>query len=289
MKYELNPIDIELKIQAHKDDFDFISLLRLLNRIGYTSSSIRFKSYNSLVSQKGLIRKIQFKKKPEKIVVIILNLGLLGPQTPLPSYFQKMIDSGTMDVNAFFQFINFFDHPLIEDFLHHTIPERNQKLFPDWEKMKINYLKMLDLKSVSTVYWFLALDFPELELRVDKIAKKREITTTPFILGSAILGDTSTFGDKTVISVQGLKVTFFADEELNNQNVPWPREIKTRLKDRAFPIFSLAGMDITVLLVIKFQNTWARLQSNSYLGYDKIQGGKTQLRVIKIYNGYLAN
>ena len=289
MKDNFNPIPIESKIQACKDKFDFISLLRLLNHIGYTTSRIRFKSYNSLVSQKGLIRKIQFKKTTEKTVVITLNLGLLGPQSPLPSYFQKMIDAGRMDVNAFFQFINFFDHPLIEDFLQYAIPERNKKLFPDWEKMKLNYIKMLDLKSVGTVYWFLSLYFPELELRVDKIAKKREITTTPFILGNAILGDTSTFGDKTIILAEGIKVTFFADEELNNQNVPWPQEIRRRLKEEVFPIFSSAGMDIKVMLVIKFQNTWARLQPDSYLGYDKIQGGRNQLRVIKVYTGYLAS
>jgi len=279
--------EIESKIQADKDKFDFISLLRLLNHIGYSNSRIRFRSYNSLVSQKGLIRKIEFKKKTEKRVVITLNFGLLGPQTPIPSYFQKMIDSGIMDVNAFFQFINFFDHPLIEDFLQYAIPERNIKLFPDWEKMKLNYINMLDLKSVTTVYWFLSLYFPELELRVDKMANKREITTTPFILGNAILGDTSTFGDKTIIYAEGIKVTFFSEEEVNNQNVSWPMEIKKRLKHRVFPIFSLVGMDIKVMLVIKFQNTWAKLQPNSYLGYDKIQGGRNQLRVIKVYNGYL--
>ncbi len=289
MKDKIKPIDIESKIQTSKDDFDFISLLRLLNHIGYTNSRIRFKSYNSLVSQNGLIRKIQFKKQPEKTVVITLNLGLLGPQTPLPSYFQKMIDTGTMDVNAFFQFVNFFDHPLIEDFLQYAMPERNKKLFPDWEKMKLNYIKMLDLKSVSTVYWFLSLYFPELELRIDKITNKREITTTPFVLGSAILGDTSTFGDKTLIHAEGIKVTFFADEELNTQNVPWTKEIKNRLKTKVLPILSLAGMDINVMLVIKYQNTWARLEPNSYLGYDKIQGGINQLRVIKIYTGHLAS
>jgi hypothetical protein len=288
MRNKINPIDIESKIQANKNKFDFISLLRLLNHIGYTNSRIRFKSHNSLVSQTGLIRKIQFKKKTEKVVVITLNLGLLGPQSPLPSYFQKMIDTGIIDVTQFFQFINFFDHPLIENFLQYVIPERNTKLFPNWEKMKLNYIKMLDLKSVGTVYWFLSLYFPELELRVDKISNKRQITTTPFILGTAILGDTSTFGDRTLIHTEGIKVTFFAEEELNNRNIPWPKEIKKRLRVSVFPIFSLAGMDIQVMLVIKFQNTWARLQPNSYLGYDKIRGGINQLRVIKIYNGYLA-
>ena len=196
---------------------------------------------------------------------------------------------GTMDVGQFFQFINFFDHPLIENFIQSAIPERNTKLFPDWERTKRNFIKMLDLKSVSTVHWFLSLYFPELSLRVDKIANKRKITTRPFILGRAILGDTSTFGSGTTISTQGLKVTFFIEDESIHQNIPWPKEIKNRLKEWVFPVFSTVGMDIQVILIIKYQSSWAKLQSDSYLGYDKIRGGKNPLRVIRIYNGYLSS
>ncbi len=289
MHFRETPMDIELKIQSKKDEFDFISLWRLLNYLGYANNRIRFKSYNSLVSQNSLIRKLSFDGQDEKKVVITLNLGLLGPQTPLPSYFQKMIDDGTMDVGQFFQFINFFDHPLIENFIQSAIPERNTKLFPDWERTKRNFIKMLDLKSVSTVHWFLSLYFPELSLRVDKIANKRKITTRPFILGRAILGDTSTFGSGTTISTQGLKVTFFIEDESIHQNIPWPKEIKNRLKEWVFPVFSTVGMDIQVILIIKYQSSWAKLQSDSYLGYDKIRGGKNPLRVIRIYNGYLSS
>ena len=94
MHFRETPMDIELKIQSKKDEFDFISLWRLLNYLGYANNRIRFKSYNSLVSQNSLIRKLSFDGQDEKKVVITLNLGLLGPQTPLPSYFQKMIDDG---------------------------------------------------------------------------------------------------------------------------------------------------------------------------------------------------
>ena len=289
MPFKDKHMDIELKIQAEKDKFDFISLLRLLNHLGYTDKQIRFKSYNSLASQNGLIRKLEFDTQAEKKVVITLNLGLLGPQTPLPSYFQKRIDDGTMDVGNFFQFINFFDHPLIGNFIMGAMPERNTKLFPDWENTKLNFIKMLDLKSVSTVHWFLSLYFPELSLRVDKITNKRKISTKPFILGHAILGDTSTFGASTTIFTQGLKVTFFVEDESIHQGIPWPKEIKKRLKAFVFPALSTVGMDIQVILVIKYQRSWAKLQPDSYLGYDNIRGGKNPLRVIRIYNGYLSS
>ena len=288
MPFKEKPRDIEVKIQSNKDKFDFISLLRLLNYLGYTDNQVRFKSYNSLVSQSGLIRKLQFDVQAEKKVVITLNLGLLGPQTPLPGYFQKMVDDGTMDVGQFFQFINFFDHPLIENFILGAMPERNTKLFSDWEKTKLNLIKTLDLKSVSTLHWFLSLYFPELSLRVDKVRQKRKIRTKPFILGHAILGDTSTFGSTTTIFTHGLKITFFVEDQSIHQGIPWPKEIKKRLKEWVFPVLSTVDMDLQVILVIKYQRSWAKLQSDSYLGYDKIRGGKNPLRVIRIYNGYLS-
>ncbi|MEH0021078.1 MAG: hypothetical protein V6Z89_15600 [Desulfobacter sp.] len=278
---------LEAKIRSKTGRFDLISLLRLLRHIGYENHEIRFKSYNSQVSQKGLIQDIRFRKWPEEIVVLTLNLGLLSPQTPLPSYFQKTIDLGMIDVNAFYLFINFFDHPITENLIKSVTPESNTKLFPDWERTKLNFIKMLDLKCVSTLYWFLSLFFPELELRVDKTRNRRNIVTNPFVLGSAVLGDTATFGAQAKIVTQSVRVTFFADEERTNRDVPWPREIRKRLERHIFPVLSTVGMDIQVLLVIKYQHTWAKLEQNSYLGYDKIQGGKNPLRMIKIFYGRL--
>lgn len=278
---------IEAEINAKRHKFDFWSLLRLLKLIGYETRQIRFRSYNTLVSQAGLIRRIRFRKAPKKTVEITLNMGLLSPQSPLPSYFQKMIDTGMMDLDAFFQFINFFDHPLISQFLQAVHPVSDPSLIKDWERTKLDYIKILDLKSPTTLYWFVSLFFPELELRVDKTESSREIFTNPFVLGSAILGDTATFGAKTNIIVQGVKITFFSEEERNNRGAPWPKEIRNRLEKYIFPTLSAVGMDIQIVLVIKYQRAWAKLERGSYLGYDKIRGGTNQLRTIKIFFGHL--
>ena len=278
---------IESRIRAKTNRFDLVSLIRLLRHIGYQDNQIRFKSYNSQVSQKGLIHDIMFRKWPEEIVVLTLNLGLLAPQTPLPSYFQKIIDKRMIDVNTFYQFINFFDHPIAENLIKSVMPENNTKLFPDWERTKLNFVKMMDLKSINTLYWFIALYFPELELRVDKTKNRRDIVTNPFVLGKAVLGDTATFGAQTKIVTQGVRITFFAEEERTNKDVPWPKEIRQRLEKYIFPVLSTVGVDVQILLVIKYQYAWAKLEQNSYLGYDKIQGGKNQLRMIKIFYGHL--
>ncbi|WP_035240868.1 type VI secretion system baseplate subunit TssG [Desulfobacter vibrioformis] len=280
-------IAVENRIRKNVGRFDLVSLIRLLRHIGYDNRQIRFKSYNSQLSQKSLIQSVRFRKWPEKIAELTLNMGLLSPQAPLPSYFQKIIDKGMIDVNAFYQFINFFDHPLAASFVTSVMPEENTRLFPDWGSTKLSYIKMLDLKSVNTLHWFLSLYFPELELRVDKTRNPRQIETNPFILGRAVIGDTATFGDRTTIVAQGVRITLFAQEERTGKDLPWPREIRDRLETHVFPVLAAVGMDVEVVLVIKDQQTWARLERNSYLGYDKVQGGSNPLRRIKIFNGHL--
>ncbi|HCY86360.1 MAG TPA: hypothetical protein DHV36_14590 [Desulfobacteraceae bacterium] len=278
---------LEARIRENATRFDLISLIRLLRHIGYEDHQIRFKSYNTQLSQKSLIQEIKFRKWPGEIAELTLNLGLLAPQTPLPSYFQKIIDKGMIDVNAFYLFLNFFDQPLTEELVKSVMPEENTKLFPDWDQTRMNFIKMLDLKSVNSLHWFVSLFFPELTLRVDKISSRRDIATNPFVLGRAVLGDTATFGARTNIATRGVRITLFSEEERTNKDVPWPKEIRRRLETHVFPVLSTVGVDIQVVLVIRFQETWAKLEQNSYLGYDKIQGGDNPVRMIRIFSGHL--
>jgi hypothetical protein len=46
-------------------------------------------------------------------------------------------------------------------------------------------------------------------------------------------------------------------------------------------------MDLEIVLVIRAQKTWAKLDSESYLGYDKIRGGEEDYRRITIFSGRL--
>jgi hypothetical protein len=46
-------------------------------------------------------------------------------------------------------------------------------------------------------------------------------------------------------------------------------------------------MDLEIILVIRTQKTWAKLKSDSYLGYDKIRGGEESYRRIRIFTGRL--
>jgi hypothetical protein len=287
-----NPCDaseIEAKVSRRIHDFDMISLLRLLFFLGYSPEEITFKSYNSQSSQAGLIREIRFQQEPLKNVTIVLNMGLLSAQSTLPSYFQKNIDKGFMDLQSFYLFIGYFDHSLIYEFFKSVYPELNLNRLVDLDKLKASYIQMLDLRSCVTLNWLLKLVFPELEVSISKCTLPKTVTMKPLKLGNTALGENAVFGNKTKISISGRKVTLFCDDELTPMGEPWPREIKKRLKNDIFPIFNNIGVGLTVTLVIKSQKQWVKLHPDSYLGYDKIRGGGDPFKQISIFKGYVGS
>lgn len=277
----------ERKIAKKIYDFDLISLLQLLQFIGYFPEEVHFRSHLSTSSQPSLIHGIEFQSEPARSVLITLNLGLLSAQSPLPSYFLKKLDAGYINTSSFVDFIGYFDHFLIKNYLLNIYPEMNKWLFPDYELTKRRFLELLDLKSCTTLHWLFELVFPELGVSVEKAALGRQLRSAPIRLGKTILGTDAIFGEKASVPVYGRRITFFSEFETTDPGQPWPKEIKQRLDDLVFPILRSVGMDLEVILVIRTQKTWAKLDSESYLGYDKIRGGKEHYRRITIFTGKL--
>lgn len=279
--------NLEIKIKKRIHEFDPISLVRILEYMGYSQEDIRFKSNFSSASQKALIEDIEYYKSPEKQVIIIFNFGLLSAQSLLPSYFFKQVDSNNIDPQAFIDFIGFFDHHLIRNYLLNLYPEINKSLISDWEQTKSRYLRMLDFKSCSTLHFLFQLVFPELEVNAEKRILKRLLETTFPRLGSSRLGDDAVFGKEITIPVPGVCVTLTAEDELTYTGQPWAKETGLRLDSLVFPLLRQVGIDIEIILVIRSQKSWAKLHEGSYLGYDKIRGGDLQYRRIKIFRGHL--
>lgn len=275
--------ELEIKISQRIHEFDLISLIRLLKFIGYQDEEIRFKSNVSISSQPTLIHGIEFRnEQPSRRVIIIVNLGLLSAQNPLPNYFLKKMDDRMIDTQAFVDFIGYFDHCLIKNYLLNIYPEINANLFRDWELTKLRYLQMLDLKSRSVLHWLFQLVFPELSVCVKKVVLQRKIKTASIQLGKTVIGSEAVFGKKTSVPVYGKRITLHSERELTDFGEPWPKEIKKRINDLIFPIIESVGIDMEIILIIRSQTTWAKLHRESYLGYDKIQGGKESYRQIRI-------
>jgi len=276
---------LETKIAKKIHSFDPVSLLHLLDFLGYRPEEILFKSHMSTSSQSSLIQGIEFHQEPVRQVIISVNLGLLSAQSPLPSYFLKKMDKGSIDTLCFIDFIEYFDHFLILNYLINLYPELNTKIHADWELTKRRYLLMLDFKSCSTLHWLFQLAYPELEVRVEKAMLQRVLQTNRICLGETILGTDAMFGEEKAVPIYGRQITLFSEDELTDSGEPWPREIKKRLDDLVFPILSSVGIDLEIVLTIRAQKSWVKLSCESYLGYDNMQGGKASYRRIRIFRG----
>jgi hypothetical protein len=270
------------RVRAHVWRFDLASLLALLHSKGYRWDELRFSSHASTRSQGSLIENIEIDDEPRQ-VRITLNLGLLGAQSPLPSYFWKELDAGTVDATAFMHFVGFFDHLVIARHVLATHPELDAQLFPDEQRARGEEVQLLNLRSSATLHWLFAQVFPELDVRVEPITKQRLLGVGALCLGSAVLGE-GTFGSRAPVTEPGRRVTLHSDDERAGSGRPWPIEVRARLAENVLPLLHHLGLALEVFLVIREQQSWARLTRGSHLGYDQLRGGAhTPLR-IKLYD-----
>ena len=154
--------ETEAQISERIHDFDIISLIRVLMSIGYSREEITFRSHNSICSQPALIQRIEFRRDPVREAIITLNMGLLNAQSPLPSYFKKKTENEEISERSFVDFIGYFDHHLIHDYIGNIYPEINSAFFPNWELAKRRYLQILNLKALGTMHWLFQVTFPEI-------------------------------------------------------------------------------------------------------------------------------
>lgn len=277
----------ETRISRNIHAFDPVSLIHLLRSAGYGLDEIFFKGQMGTASQPCLIQGIEFQPDPFRRVTISLHLGLLGPQSPLPSYFLQKLDEGMLDAGAFADFIGFFDHPILRQFVLSSYPELNGAFFPDWEQAKRDRLRMLDLKSRGSLHWLCRLVFPELEVQVEKAVMSRSVETGHIILGKAALGGDCVFGKRASVPVYGKRITFFAFEERTAQREPWPKAIRRRFEASMLPLLHSMGLAVEIFLVIRAQTSWAKLHGESYLGYDMLRGAQAQARRVLVFSGQI--
>ncbi len=283
----MNKIEDKIKLTIKK--FDIICLLQVLFAAGYSIDNIIFRSNDSVCSQSSLIEDIKFYKNPVPWVEIFLNIGLLSAQSPLPSYFRKKVDRELDRPEEFKDFIGYFDHFLIKNYIFNIYPEINSIYYPSWEKTKRRYLHLLDLNACHTLYWLFQNLFPELSIKVKKTQLKHKIATNPVALGKTVLGKDSVIGNETKVPLNARVVILYSDSETTDKGIAWPKEILSRFREIIIPILKPVGVAIELILIIKSQKRWARLNRETYLGYDKIKGGSLEYRRIKIFHGTVSS
>ena len=277
---------IEAKIVKYIWRFDPISLLILLNFLGYELDEILFCSHYTSSSQSRLVEAIEFQNHPRK-VIITLNLGLLGGQSLLPDYFFRLVENGTLDKDKFMEFIGYLDDRILRRFLFAIYPEFDEVTYQSWEERKRIAVRTLRLNSSITLHWLFQLVFPELQVRVSKCSMQKTFDLGSPILGKTHLGFQSILGKIKQVPILGKRITLITDEDKFN-NDPWPQEIQHRFEKLICPLFRSGDLHIEIWLIIRTQSTWLSLKQNSYLGYENIEGGSEfQYRRIRIFSGHL--
>lgn len=272
------------RIKQKIKSFDICALLKLLKDLGYSNDDIYFQSNCDLSSYSSLCEDIFFSESSPK-VSIILNIGLLSSNSPLPNFFRKKMDSGSVNSFLFTRFLSFFDHHAIKSLLAMSMPDINDIFFSSWREMQGHYLKLLDLNSTSTLWHLFRLCFPELIVEVVKFPRVFKQNTFSIMLGSTRLGVESFLGKKIEQTIPSFKFTLISEDTHTELKIPWPQEIKRRLKSLVFAIFQRTDIHFRVTFILKNNKEIAQLSRSCLLGYSTI-GESQQFLKILLFSGF---
>lgn len=278
----------EAKITRQVRRFDLKPLLELLAHKGYERDDILFESTNES-SSSSLVEAIEFRKRPVRYVLITLNIGLLGDNTLLPSYFFQVMEKSPHP-ERFFDFIRFFDHRLIENYLRAIYPEEDKGAYRDWLQVQRSFFKMLGLGSVSTLQWLGKLYFPDLRATVTRRAFANTTASYAFRTGQSMLDGTGIIGRVYESDAAGFVLDLFAEEEIDPRGQAWPNVVRGRLNERVLPLLNPHRVPLLVRLHVLFHASWVKVddrrkEAHGYLGYERIRGEAEEGHTLVIYRG----
>lgn len=272
------------RIVERARDFDIGPLLKLLAKEGFSRNELLFESNPEQVASGTLVERVTFFGDPPATVMVTVNIGLLGPDPLVPSYFLELAEQAR-EPEALFDFLRFFDHRLIESALEALHPETDPRLYSDWDRTKGFYLRMIGLGSTSTLQWLFQLYFPELQVRVTRQPFRSASTIHALRTGESRLDGTAVLGRVYESSAAGLKVELAAEEETDALGRAWPHLVRARLGERLLPLLAPFRLPVLVSLMVLVHQSWSRLTPEGYLGYERVRGEAESGHRIVIYEG----
>lgn len=275
------------KVQSRIREFDLNSLVRTLEGIGVKRKEIYFESNPQNTSPKSLCESIVFSHETPKVRVV-LNMGLLGGNSPMPSYFQKLMDEEEIDPDRFLRYVGFFNHLLIQEHLRLTLPERNKALFENWRETHFHYLSLLGFESISTLWLLVKSAFPELIVSITKNPRMMRLSSATLVLGRDGLGHHSFIGERMEQTLSSFRVTITTEDELSERGTPWPIEVNQRLSDWLFPTLRKTDIHLSIVLLIKHKVGHMQLDASHYLGFDRIGQTHAPFQLL-LFHGYVKN
>ncbi|WP_257447002.1 hypothetical protein [Archangium lipolyticum] len=274
---------LERRIRERIRSFDVPALLDVLATSGYGDAEIEYRSHRTTVHQSHLVHDIQFIHQPRKRVIITVNVGLLSAQSPLPSFMMQTMDQ--LDHDRLERFIGFFDHLLLWECFAGLYPEREGALLPGWPEAAKDRLRLLRPTCQSTLHWLFSKVFPDAEISVRREVRHQRVPASEVRLGASALGEGGSMGGFASIPAGGMEVRIFCNEPISSSGVPWAVEALRRFETDLLPLLAETVLMLTVILVLRDQEGFLRLERQSHLGYDPLHGAPVETRQVLLFSG----
>lgn len=278
--------ELAAKISREAGSFDLRPLVKLLDQMGYGREAILFESHGERTSG-GVVHAVTFKDEPTRHVLVTLNVGLLGDNSLLPSYFLQAIEQSAAP-ERFFDFLRFFDHRLIEGYYRAAYPEDDPAVYRDFDEVQRSFTRMLGMGSTSTLTWLAKLYFPELRVSVTRRAFKSATASHAFRTGASRLDGTGILGKVYESDAAGFVLEVTADEETDGAGRSWPHVVRDRLEQRLLPILAPHRLPLVVRLRVLFHASWVHVAEEGdkgFLGFERLRGDAEEGHVLVIYRG----
>ncbi len=264
----------EARVERAARRFGLKALIDLLASRGYAREQILFQG-NVEGGATSLVEGIEFRGDSSGMVVVTVNLGLLGDSSLLPSYFVREIER-TSDPEKFFDFIRFFDHRLISNYINAVWPEDDAAVYGNYEFVQRSLLLMAGFSSIGSLHWLVKALFPELKVRVQRGAFEESTTSHAFRTGESVLDGSGILGRLYEADAQGFLVDLIAAEETDSRGLSWATVLRHRMNERLLPLLSPFRMALSVTLEVLSHASWVHIESSQdhtdgYLGYDRIR------------------
>lgn len=274
---------LEQRIRERIRSFDIPALLTLLKTTRYAGAEIEYRGQRTAVHQSHLVHDIEFIDAPDPKVIITVNMGLLSAQSPLPSFLMQTMDQ--LDHDRLERFIGYFDHLLLRDCFAGLYPEREESLLPGWRRASRDRLRLLRPTCPSTLHWLFHKVYPETELSVRREVRQQRVAARELRMGASTLGEGDSMGGFAAIPTGGVEVRIHCDEPRASNGVLWAEEARRRFDAQLLPLLSETVLMLTVVLVLRDQESVLRLAADGHLGYYALQDSPAQTQQVVIFSG----
>jgi hypothetical protein len=285
----VRPDAAEARLVAAAPRFELAALLRALAARGHSWETISFEGVRELTSAPGLVHSLRFAGRAPRRAVVRLNLGLLGPNGALPSYFQRFAHS-LRDPRPFLSFIRFFDDVLLRNHAWLTCPGEGIAASGG---LRAAYRTTAGFASTPRLHWLFRAMVPELPVTVtataftgDQPGAGAHLTAAAPATGRAgaaavsasasapapaHLDGSAVLGPAYRITRRGFVVRLYAEDETDDAGRSWEDELTRRYRERIAPLLGRLRRPLEVRICFERYRQGATLSPTSQVGHRRIR------------------